>query len=305
MSGRGEKGAAVITAMLVVALAATAASFMMWQNHLWLRQVENLDHQAQARWIARAAINWGRAILDEDNREVDHGGEQWATLLPPLDAEGGEVSGSMRDAQGLINLNNLVRNGKVSQGDLALLRRLMAVLQLDPDLLNALVDWMDTDSEVTNPGGAEDMQYLALALPSRAANRALGDVSELYRVHGFTPEIVERMRPFVTALPGATTINVNSAGAEVLAALCEGLQLADAKVLVENRGSGHFRNKSEFRELLPKGAQVREEDFSVNSRFFFAVARARHGRVQAAWRALLERPAEGKTRTVWLKPIEE
>lgn len=305
MSGRGDKGAAVITAMLVVALAASAASFMMWQNHLWLRQVENLDHQAQARWIARAAIDWGRAILDQDSREVDHGGEQWAVRLPPLEAEGGEVTGSMRDAQGLINLNNLVQGGKVSQGDLMQQRRLMALLRLDPDLLNALVDWMDADSEVTLPDGAEDMQYLALTPPSRAANRALGDVSELYRVHGFTPEIVERMRPFVTALPGATAVNVNSAGAEVLAALCEGLQLGDAKLLVERRGSGHFKAKSEFRELLQKGAQVREEDFSVNSRFFVAVARARHGRVQAAWQALLERPAEGKTKTVWLKPLEE
>lgn len=301
----GQRGAAVITAMLVVALAATAASFMMWQNHLWLRQVDNLEHQAQARWIARAAINWGRAILDEDSREVDHGGEKWAVRLPPLDAEGGDVTGSLRDAQGLINLNNLVRDGKVSQGDLAQLRRLMTLLGLDPGLLNALVDWMDADSEVTLPGGAEDMQYLALTPPARAANRALGDVSELYRVQGFTPELVERMRPFVTALPGATTVNVNSAGAEVLATLCEGLQLADAKLLVERRGSGHFKAKSAFRELLQGGVQVREEDFSVNSRYFFAVARARHGRVQAGWQGLLERPAEGKTKTVWLKPNEE
>ena len=60
-----QDGAAVITAMLIVALAATAASFMMWQNYLWLRQVENLDAQAQARWSARAAIDWGRASVYE------------------------------------------------------------------------------------------------------------------------------------------------------------------------------------------------------------------------------------------------
>lgn len=301
----GESGAAVITAMLVVALAATAASFMLWQNHLWLRQVENLADQAQARWIARAASNWGRAVLDEDSRDVDHGGEQWAALLPPLEAEGGQVSGVLRDAQGQVNLNNLVQNGKVSAGDAAILRRLMETLQIDPGLLDALADWMDADSEVTTPGGAEDMQYLALTPPYRAANRMLSDVGELYRVRGFTPETVARLRPFVTALPAPTPVNVNSASPEVLAALCQGLRLADARALVANRGSAHFRDREAFRKQLPEGAQARNEDFSVNSGYFLALARARHGRVQSAWQALLQRPAQGKTISLWLRPLEE
>ncbi|MDP1896317.1 MAG: type II secretion system minor pseudopilin GspK, partial [Sulfurimicrobium sp.] len=151
-----EQGAAIITAMLVVALAATAASFMMWQNHLWLRQVENLDHQAQARWIARTAIQWGAAILNDDSRDVDHEREKWASNLPPLPAEGGEVTGFIRDAQGLINLNNLVRNGKHSQSDVVILTRLMIALEINPGSINALLDWMDADNEVSYPGGAED-----------------------------------------------------------------------------------------------------------------------------------------------------
>jgi general secretion pathway protein K len=302
---RNQTGAAVITAMLVVALAATAASFMMWQNHLWLRQVENLEAQAQARWIGRAAIDWGRAILDGDNREVDHGGDQWATRLPPLEAEGGLVTGSLSDAQGRFNLNNLVRNGQASTSDLTLLRRLLTARQLDPGLANALLDWMDADSEVSDPGGAEDQRYLALTPPYRAANRALSDVDELYRVRGFDRAVVEGLRPFVTALPTSTTINVNSAPAEVLVALCEGLQLADAKALVEYRGSAYFKGKTDFRQHLPEGVQARDEDYSVNSRYFVAMARATHGRAQFAWQALLERPAGGKTKIVWLKPFEE
>lgn len=300
-----EKGAAVITAMLVVALAATAASFMMWQNHLWLRQVENLDAQAQARWIARAAIDWGRAVLNEDKREVDHNGEQWAAPLPPLAAEGGEVTGSIRDAQAQVNLNNLVRDGKISQGDVVILTRLMIALEINPDLINALVDWMDADSEVTYPGGAEDMQYLALDPPYRAANRMLNDVSDLYRVQGFKRDVIERLRPFVTALPAPTTINVNTAPAEVLVALSAGLQPAGAKALVERRAKAHFKDKADFRKQLAEGVQVRDEEYNVNSRFFIATARARNGRVQAGYQALLDRPAEGKTKTVWLRQIEE
>jgi len=300
-----QDGAAVITAMLIVALAATAASFMMWQNHLWLRQVENLDAQAQARWTARAAIDWGRAVLEEDKRDVDHNGEKWATLLPPLAAEGGTVAGAISDAQGLFNLNNLVRDGKVSQGDVVILTRLMIALEIEPNLINALLDWLDADSEVTFPGGAEDMQYLALDPPYRAANRTLNDVNDLYRVQGFRQEQIARLRPFVVALPLATTINVNSAPAEVLVALCAGLPPAEARRLVELRTNGYFKDRADFRKHLADGIQVRDEDYNVNSGFFIATARARQGRVQTGYQALLERPAEGKTTILWLKQIEE
>lgn len=302
---REQRGAALITAMLIVALAATTASFMMWQNYLWLRQMENLDAQAQARWTARAAINWGRAVLEEDKREVDHNGEQWATQLPPLDVEGGQVAGTIRDAQGLFNLNNLVRGGKVSQGDVVILTRLMIALEIDPNLINALVDWMDADSEVTFPGGAEDMQYLALDPPYRAANRMLDDVSDLYRVKGFSAQQVERLRPFVVALPAPTTINVNTAPAEVLTAMCAGLQAADAKKLVELRSTAYFKDRADFRGHLAEGIQVRDEDYNVNSGFFIATARVRQGRVQTGYQALLQRDGSGKTTIMWLKQIEE
>lgn len=301
----GERGAALITAMLVVALAATTAAFMMWQNHLWLRQVENLDSRAQAGQVARAAIDWGSALLDEDSRDADYEGERWASQLLPLEAEGGEVSGALRDAQGRINLNNLVRDGKPSQPDRAIMQRLFQVLGLRPEPLDALVDWMDADGETTAPGGAEDMYYLALTPPYRAANRALADVDELYRVRGFTPDIIARLRPFVTALPVPTTVNVNTAPAEVLLALCEGLQPADARTLVQRRDSAHFGARSDFSQQLPQGALAREEDYGVNSRFFLATVHARHGRARLARQALLERPAQGKTKIVWAKPLEE
>lgn len=300
-----EQGAAVITALLVVALAATAASFMLRQNHLWLRQVENLDLQAQARWTARAAIQWGAAILDEDAREADDESEKWAARLPPLTAEGGEVTTFIKDAQGLFNLNNLVRNGKLSQGDVVILTRLMIALEINPDVINALVDWMDGDSEVTYPGGAEDMQYLALEPPYRAANRMLEDVSELYRVQGFNRAAILKLQPYVTALPAATAINVNSAPAEVLVAMCSGLQLADAAALVKHRGSHPFKDKADFQNQLPQGVQARDEDYNVGSSFFNASAISRNGRVQVAYQALLERPTQGRTRLLWLKQIEE
>lgn len=300
-----ETGAAVITAILIVALAATAASFMIRQNHLWLRQVENLGNQAQARWVARAAIQWGATILDDDPRNVDDESEQWARKLPPIMAEGGEVTGYLKDAQGLFNLNNLIRNGKLSQNDVVMLTRLMIALELNPNLINALVDWIDADNEVSYPGGAEDIQYLAFDPPYRAANRMLADSSELYRVQGFNRDIIRKLQPYVTALPAATTINVNTAPVEVLLALCSGLQASDAATLVKHRISQPFKDKEAFKKLLPQGVQVRDEDYNVSSHFFTATAISRAERAQVAYQALLERPEQGKTKIMWLKQVEE
>jgi len=133
----------------------------------------------------------------------------------------------------------------------------------------------------------------------------LNDVDDLYRVQGFKREQVERLRPFVAALPLATTINVNTAPAEVLVALCAGLPAAEAKKLVELRTNGYFKDRADFRKHLADGVQVRDEDYNVNSAFFIATARAQQGRVQMSYQALLERTAEGKTTIGWLKQIEE
>jgi len=293
---------AVITAILVVALVASAASFMAWQQQLWLRQVENLGAQAQSRGVALAALQWARSALAQDARSssVDHLGEGWAQPLSPLPVEGGELSGGLSDQQGLFNLNSLVREGKASAADLAVFQKLLDLLQLPPGLAGAVVDWIDPDAEPTYPGGAEDMDYLALDPPYRAANRALTTVDGLYRIKGFDAARVERLRAFVTALPQATPVNVNTAPAEVLAAVA-GLSLDQARALVAARKARHFADLADFRERLPQPeAPLNETLLSVDSRYFLVTGHARFGRAKAGCQALLEREA-----TAWPKLVRQ
>ncbi|MBN8766430.1 MAG: type II secretion system minor pseudopilin GspK [Thiobacillus sp.] len=296
---------AVITAILVVALVASAASFMAWQQQLWLRQVENLGAQAQSRVVALAALQWARSALAQDARSssVDHLGEGWAQPLSPLPVEGGELSGGLSDQQGLFNLNSLVREGKASAADLAVFQKLLDLLQLPPGLAGAVVDWIDPDAEPTYPGGAEDMDYLALDPPYRAANRALTTVDGLYRIKGFDAARVERLRAFVTALPQATPVNVNTAPAEVLAAVA-GLSLDQARALVAARKARHFADLADFRARLPQPeAPLNETLLSVDSRYFLVTGHARFGRAKAGCQALLEREATAWPKLVWQKNI--
>jgi general secretion pathway protein K len=301
-----QRGMAVITAILVVALVASAASFMAWQQQLWVRQVENLNERAQSRAVVLTALQWARSVLAQDARDnnVDHLDEGWAQTLAPLPVEGGELVGGVADQQGRFNLNSLVRGGKTSATDLAVFRKLLELLELPPDLANAVVDWIDPDAEVTYPGGAEDMDYLALDLPYRAGNRALTTVDGLARLKGFDAATLERLRPFVTALPLPTPVNVNTAPAEVLAAAIADLPLDQARALVAARKGQHFKDLADFRARLPKTVtQVNETVLSVGSRYFLVSGHARFGRAKVGYEALLERETTAWPKLVWQKNI--
>ena len=98
-----------------------------------------------------------------------------------------------------------------------------------------------------------------------------------------------RLAPFIAALPGATAINVNTAPAEVLAALVEGLDLDAARMLVARRNTGYFRTTAEFLAQLPKDVRVSEPDIRVDSDYFLATLRVTSGSAEVRGRALFAR----------------
>ncbi len=301
-----QRGVAVITAMLVVALAASLAAYVAWQQHLWTRQVGNLAAQAQARAVALAALQWTRALLAEDARagNTDHLQEDWAQSLAPLPADGGELRGAIRDQQGLFNLNSLVRGGQASEPDLAVFRRLLEEVRLAPELANAVIDWIDADTETRYPGGAEDGAYLTQDPPYRAANQPLTTVDGLYRVQGFDRAGVERLRPFVTALPVPTPVNVNTAPPEVLAALIDGLSPEQAKTLAAARVGRPFRDLDDFRQRLPRAVRPFDDALvSVGSRYFLVAGQARYDRARVGFEALLGRGQAAWPDLIWQKNL--
>lgn len=301
-----QRGMALVTAVAVAALVAALASFMAWRFGLWLRQVDNQHDMAQARIVARAAVDLARLMLQADakrNDIVDHAGETWAMPIPNLPVEKGTVGGRILDAQARFNLNNLVRDKTVSEPDIAAFKRLLASQGLSEELANSLRDWLDADEETFFPGGAEDREYLALPTPYRASNRPLLELKELERVRGFTPEVIAKIEPFITALPKATPVNVNFASAEVLTAILPGLDLASAQALVKRRQTEPFLNLQQFTSLLPPpvAQQLGTDQISVATNFFYTEADAQFGRVSLSYRALVERNADKVPVIVWMR----
>ena len=290
-----QQGVAIVLAISVVALAALVASAIMVSQSTWARQLELTAEHVQARAVLQAGADWARAVLADDRRvsNVDHLGEPWALRLPPMPVENGELVGQIEDQQGLFNVNNLVSDGKVNVAQLAHFRHLLAILGLPDTLAYTLVDWIDTDNLPQPQGGAEDAYYLALDRPYLTANQPLIDVTELALVSGYDVSVCARLRPYVTALPGSTAVNVNTAPPEVLAAVVEGLDLGSAQALVAQRDRAYYRDADDFSKRLPRGAAAAAGDIGVSSDYFVATLRVTIGGAQARGKALLSRASTG------------
>ena len=306
---RGQRGAAVVLAMGVVALAAVAATAILVSQNIWSRQNQLSSEYAQVQVMVQAGVDWVRAVLSDDRRmsNIDHLGEPWAQQIPAMPIENGQFEGHIQDQQGMFNLNNLAQDGKVNFAQLASFKRLLSLLDLPAALADNLVDWIDIDNTPRSQSSAEDEYYLSRNPPHFSANRPLTDVTELGQIRGFDNATLARLRPFVTALPGSTAINVNTAPPEVLAAVIEGLGIGGARMLAMQRDRAYFRDQADFLSRLPQGGTgaggpaVEADDISTSSDYFIASLRVSIGEAQAQGTVLLARMDAGWPVIVWRK----
>ena len=253
-----QRGVALITAMLIVALVGSVAINIAWENALDLRRTMTLLYRDQAVHVALGAENWVQQILRDDLAEnsTDHLGEIWASDLPGLPVESdvvqGELLGRIEDLQGRFNINNLVdQNGEVDQLALEQFQRLLVVLDLDPRFAGLAADWIDSNREPAFPDGAEDAIYTGLVPSYRPGNVTLTNATELAALEGMDPQTFEILQPHIVALPGRTSINVNTATPEVLQSLDENLTSSDVEGLINDRAEGGFTDiESTFSPLV-------------------------------------------------------
>jgi len=294
MTAIASRGFAVISAMLVAASVAGIGTYLLWQGSLAVRQSENITAAHQASSLARAAASAAAAALVQDDPRVDHRGEVWARGVPVIEVDGMRADATISDEQGKFNVNNLADVNGVSEIDVAAFRRLLKQVGLPESLADAVVDWIDADDMVTAPAGAEDADYLALEQGYRAANRQIADISELLLVKGFNADRLNRVAPYLTALPHGARVNVNTASAELLAAVLPGLSVGAAKTIVAGRDKEPFTSRIEFARRLPDGAAKAAIDLlDVRSDYFVAHGTVHGGRISAPYRALIGR--EGPT----------
>lgn len=288
--------------MLAVFLVAGIAASLLADLGRTIDGSSGLSDQAQARQLARGAVDWARNVLADDKKRtsVDHAGELWATPVPPIPVEDGEVSGEIVDWSGRFNLNNLAPRGKADYTAAGQFERLLAALGIEPGraaaMSRALLARLVTVRESPSASAAS-LQGMGYA----AGRGPLLDVAELHAVPGFDAAIVARLRPVVAAVRAPSRINVNTASAEVLHAVTTGLDLATAGALVAERERAWFRNLGDLQGRLPAGASLSAvSGVDVRSTHFLVTGRARYGRAMVKVEALLER-VDTWPEIVWLR----
>jgi general secretion pathway protein K len=297
-----QRGAALLLAMLILTLVATMASGMVWQQWRAIR-VEGAERaRTQSAWILLGALDWARLILREDARTggADHLGEPWAVPLAEARlstflaadrdnnsaAESDDIeaflSGSITDAQSRWNLRKLVNaEGKADEAQRAVLARLCEQAGLPSDSAARIESALLRAWGPAVAAGPGVNSAAAAIAPQRLAHLAW---------LGIDSDTVRRLEPWVTVLERTdTTVNINTAAAEVIAAVVEKMSLGGAQRLVQERQRAPFKTLDAPATLAYFPPQAKLEGLGVSSNHFIVQGRLRLGERVLEERSLVER----------------
>ncbi|MEJ2142146.1 MAG: type II secretion system minor pseudopilin GspK [Gammaproteobacteria bacterium] len=291
VNNRRQTGIALLSVLLVVVLATIAAVAMTSRQQVDIRRTENILRNDQVYLYLLGAEDWARHILARDAKDssTDTLDEDWATILPPMPVEGGQISGKIEDLQSRFNLNSLLLDGQLDEVNYKRFKRLLALLEIPVSIADATVDWLDGDQE-PRPQGAEDIVYLGMEFPHRVANGEMASNSELLYMPNMDYDSFEKLKPFVCALPSNTPININTAPAPVLASIAEDISLQSAEQLVEERGGRGYASVDEFlKHKVFAGKKPGKSGLSVNSQHFLLSAKIELGQSQSSLQSMVKR----------------
>ena len=218
-----QRGIALLTILVMVALATILAATIAKRQTNTAENTGYLMRQDQSLLYAKSAEAFFSELLiqDSDNGgNIDHLQENWAKPMPAFPVEDGFISGRLLDESGKFNLNNLLKaDGSVDDSARRWFEKLLQRVGLPAELSQAVIDWQDADDETTGAMGAESNYYQGLDPSYLASNTRFHQVEELKLVRGFEGKNYDLIAPYVTALPEATKINMNTAAPLLLASI--------------------------------------------------------------------------------------
>lgn len=294
---KSQRGVALITAILVVALATIAATAVMSASRIALHRAAQFQNSEKAWWYANGIENWVLSILarDAEDNSTDSLKDAWAKPVDYLPVDEGSLRGAVQDQQGLFNLNNLATQDATAQKKYVdhFERLLLSIDNADvvnPRAVAAAVrDWVDADSEPGGLDGAEDTEYLIAQPPYRAANRPLESVAELLAIRGVSKKLYGQLLPYVTALPQThTPLNINTAPDLVLRAMVNkpGPEL---ETFLRDRTEQPAKSTTDVQTAF--GAE--SPPISVSSQYFLLRSEAFIGSSRVALYSFYYRPTNG------------
>lgn len=238
---RGKRGFALVITLIVTALLVAITVEFIHEVYVETSLRHSYADAQQASLLASAGVSGAVKLI-----ETTLTGQNYTSLNDPwagplqIEDETGKLYVTVTEESGKLDLNSMVfPNGTLNETYCGIARRLFSGLGLPTDALAAVSDWIDSDDAPRNMG-AETPFYREKENPYAAKNAPLESYEELRMVAGFDHKILLKLNPYVTVYSesgGApyAKINVNTAPAELLAALDEGMNAQLAARLVEYR----------------------------------------------------------------------
>lgn len=315
-STQRQQGVALLTAVMVVALASTLVAGLMVTQNLSIHRAANMRSIDAAWWYLVGLEEWAGTILrrDAEANQVDNLNEPWAQTIDFLPVDEGVLSGQLVDLNGRFNLNSLGKplnqNPNQAPGtpapaeEMEIFNRLLQAIpelrnQPIADLGSKIADWVDADANPRFPGGAEDETYMGMTPPRRAANQLLTSVTELRAIAGVTPEIYAALLPHVAVLPTTNlSINVNTATPAVLQSLAAGVSPAEIEGLLVQRQNQPWEDAQAFSAEPAFAGRALASGLSVTSEWFEARGTADIDGVRLELVSRIQRGSDNKARVV-------
>lgn len=287
-----EAGTALATVLIMLVVMAVLAIAVMEAARFSVARLDNQRRLEQARWYLLGAERFAaaQASRSADLRDGAGAAVDWQGRPVTFPIDAGALTITVWDGSNCFNVNSLVTAAEEGYqvanplGQIEFVRLLEvtpAPVFNGPGLAATLSDYLDTDT-LPAPGGAEDAPG-GMGSGYQTANSLMGDVSELLRIPGFTPEVVAALAPFicVRSETAASTLNVNTLRLEdapLLAAVFgEALSLSAAEAVITSRPPGGWADveaffASPFFSAFEVGDSLKAR-FAVRPRFLVVNAR--------------------------------
>jgi general secretion pathway protein K len=308
-----QRGVALLTAIILVALATVLAATLAFDNVLAARRGSAVLAFDQGMQYAQAAEALAAYALREDSRgssrNVDHAGESWAQPLGPLEIVPGVVlEARLEDLQGRFNVNSLIdANGKPDEAAITRFERLLESLELEPRWASLMADWIDSEPTALVPNGGEDSLYSTQDPPYRPPNAPIWSITELLAMPGFGRERYLKLAPYVAALPRDAKLNVCAAPGIVLDAFSEDQREygLDPERLTKQREDECYPSLDVYKQqfLGAETAQRLENRLGEQSQWFRLTSIVTLGTTELALYSLLHRESSGPGSTGSVRPI--
>ena len=276
-----ERGIALLLTLLVLTLLVALILEFDAEARREYRDAAAFRDTFKATVLARASVQAARGVLQQDFLKDKQAGQPfdaltdlWAFPITNYVIGDGLLNAKIEDERGKLNLNDLAVSGDpiIKKAKVGRVKRLFELVQINPDLVDAIVDWVDQD-ETPEPSGAESIYYQTLRPSYRAANAPLQTLLELRLIKGMTPEIMAKLSKLVTVYPpeGQSKVNLNTADPLVIQALDPGITQSVAADIIQSRPYKTIQELDRVSSFEDIGKVLRTQNlYDVQSNLFLA-----------------------------------